>query len=100
MLDGDPDDESKGGHRYGTGRRNKHEFPADWNDDRCISELESVVDSPDRVDPPRRYGGNWFAHGTRDGVHLTAVVRPDGTLTAGWPTGGRGVRRNPPRRGR
>jgi hypothetical protein len=95
---GDPDDEEKGRHLYGTGRPEKTEFPPDWDDEKVAEALTAVAGHPTEVD--ERVNGNWYATGTHDGVRVTAVVRRDGSIAAGWPDSGPGVHRNPPSRRR
>jgi Bacterial EndoU nuclease len=96
ICHGDPDDERKGGHLHGTGRRGKTEFPPDWDEEKASEALTAVATHPGETD--ERGNGNWYATGTHEGVTVTAVVRPDGSIEAGWPDSGPGVRRNPPRR--
>jgi hypothetical protein len=43
ILDGDA---NGGGHRHGTGSPGKTEFPAAWDDNRVIAEIESVANDP------------------------------------------------------
>ena len=96
VCHGDPDDEEKGGHLHGTGRPDKTEFPPSWDDELVAKALTKVATHPAELD--ERGNSNWFATGTHDGVTVTAVVRPDGSIAAGWPDSGPGVRRNPPSR--
>jgi hypothetical protein len=98
ICHGDPNDEGKGGHLHGTGRPGKTEFPPDWDDVKVSEALTSVASRPEFFD--ERANEVWFATGTHDGVTVTAVVRPDGSVAAGWPERGPGVHRNPPARGR
>ncbi|MGH8877447.1 MAG: EndoU domain-containing protein, partial [Stackebrandtia sp.] len=90
---GDPDNPRKGGHLHGTGRPGKTEFPEGWEDEDVSEGLAAVADKP--TSTRLTDSGNWFAQGTHRGVEMTAVVRPDGSIEAGWPTGGAGVKRNP-----
>ncbi|MQA78783.1 MAG: hypothetical protein GEV10_09960 [Streptosporangiales bacterium] len=94
ILDGDPDSTS-GGHRYGTGRPGKTEFPQAWSDETIVQRVLSVAQSPDET-PRLQNNGKWYTHGLHDGVDVVAVVhRRDGIVT-GYPLpGGRGVRQNP-----
>jgi hypothetical protein len=43
ILDGDA---TGGGHRYGTGRLGKSEFPPDWTDDTIIRAIEEIAADP------------------------------------------------------
>ena len=51
ILDGDPTGNG-GGHRHGTGKAGKTEFPASWDDAKIISTTLNVAGGPDR--PPVR----------------------------------------------
>lgn len=93
VLDGEQG-KPGGGHRHGTNRPNKTEFPERWSDDVIRSVIEDVARRPDVV----RLQSNrtWLATGDRDSVRVSAVVLPDGRIWAAWPhPGGLGVRQNP-----
>jgi hypothetical protein len=93
ILDGDPDSDG-GGHRYGTGRADKTEFPQDWADDVIISVAEDVGRKPDHVE--WQPNGRWRVTGEHDGVRVYAIVLPDGRMWTAWPEpGGKGVVENP-----
>jgi hypothetical protein len=74
-----------GGHRYGTGRPDKSEFPPNWSDDKIINEIESVANDPASTrDIDRR--GRIKVDGIRDGVDIRVVIEPDGvTIVTGFP---------------
>jgi hypothetical protein len=92
ILDGDRWD---GGHRHGTGRPEKTEFPADWDDERIIGQIVDVARFPD-ARPVLQANHRWRVRGDRDGVAITVVVQPDGRIWAAWPEqGSPGVIRNP-----
>jgi hypothetical protein len=92
ILDGESG--SRGGHRHGTGRPGKTEFPADWDDDTATDHIVDVGRKPDTVE--MQDNGRWRAQGERDGVQVTAIIRPDGRIWTAWPEpGGRGVVENP-----
>jgi hypothetical protein len=92
ILDGD---RWGGGHRHGTGRPDKTEFPAHWDDERIIDRITDVARFPD-VQPVLQANQRWRARGERDGVAITAIVHPDGRIWAAWPEeGSPGVIRNP-----
>jgi Bacterial EndoU nuclease len=92
ILDGDP---WGGGHRHGTGRPGKTEFPADWDDERIIGQIVDVACFPD-ARPVLQANHRWRVQGERDGVAITVVVHPDGRIWAAWPEeGSPGVIRNP-----
>lgn len=95
ILDGDPGKNS-GGHRHGTGRPGKTEFPADWDDEKVSRVLVDVARWPDEAPERQERNGNWVAQGTRDDVKVVAIVAGDGRIWTGWPLpGGRGVVQNP-----
>jgi hypothetical protein len=76
-----------GGHRAGTGKAGKSEFPASWSDDKIIAEIESVANDPDskRSTPDKR--GKIEVEGSRDGVDLLVVLSKDGrTIITAYPT--------------
>ena len=83
-----------GGHRHGTGRPGKTEFPANWTDEKITAHVLSVVRMPEQA----RYqpNGRWRVTGTRDEVRLSAVVLPDGQIWTAYPLpGSPGVTQNP-----
>lgn len=91
ILDGDPDKNS-GGHRFGTSRPGKTEFPADWPDEQIVDAVNDVARQPDtaRLQP----NGRWRVDGTRNDVSI--VAEPDGRIWAAYPEpGSPGVRPNP-----
>jgi hypothetical protein len=93
ILDGD---DTGGGHRAGTGNPGKTEFPADWDDDKILGNIENVARNPDVKPDEPQPKGQWLYEGSRDGVHTYVVVNPDGTVRTAWPReGDPGVVRNP-----
>ena len=92
ILDGD---KTGGGHRHGTGKSGKTEFPASWDDEKIIEKVADVARRPD-IPPTYQDWDTWLCTGTRDDVKVWAVVEPDGNILTGWPEeGGPGVVRNP-----
>lgn len=92
ILDGD---KNGGGHRPGTGKPGKTEFPASWDDDKIIEKVTDVARRPDKP-PTYQDWDTWLCTGTREEVTVWAVVEPDGHVLTGWPEeGGPGVVRNP-----
>jgi len=92
ILDGD---QWGGGHRPGTGRPEKTEFPASWDDSQIVDHSTDVARSPD-VPPVLQPNHRWRVFGERDGVGITVIVLPDGRIWAAWPEeGSPGVIRNP-----
>jgi Bacterial EndoU nuclease len=95
ILYGDGPGKPGGGHRHGTGRPGKTEFPAEWDDNKIVSTVEDVAREPDRVGW-QSFNSRWRVTGQREGVEITGVVRPDGRIWTAWPEpGGRGVGQNP-----
>jgi len=95
ILDGDPGKNS-GGHRHGTGRPGKTEFPADWDDEKVSRVVLDVARRPD--EPPERQerNGNWVAQGMREERKIVAIVTGDGRIWTAWPLpGGKGIVQNP-----
>jgi hypothetical protein len=92
ILDGDS---WGGGHRHGTGRPGKAEFPARWDDERTIGYIMDVARHPD-TRPVWQPNHRWRLQGERDAVAVTVIVKPDGGIWAAWPEeGSPGVTRNP-----
>lgn len=93
ILDGDP---GGGGHRHGTGKPGKTEFPADWGDKKIVDALLDVARRPDLPPKHQERNDRWVARGTRDDVGIVAVIARDGRIWTGWPTpGSPGVVKNP-----
>ena len=95
VLEGD---KTGGGHRHGTGKPGKTEFPASWDDEKVIDNALDVARKPDK--PPVRQDRNdtWLCSGTRANVEVSVVVARSGEIVSGWPEeGGPGVVRNPRR---
>jgi Bacterial EndoU nuclease len=91
ILDGDV---TGGGHRHGTGRPGKTEFPADWDDVTITGNITAVATDPASVE--QQPNGRWFVRGERDGVWIIVIVHPDGAIWTAWPEeDSPGVVRNP-----
>ena len=94
ILDGDGPG-TGGGHRYGTGRPGKTEFPAGWPDNAIVSTVVDIAHKPD-VAHWQPFNNRWRVVGRRQGLEVSAVVLPDGRVWAAWPEpGGVGVTQNP-----
>jgi hypothetical protein len=92
ILSGDKDG---GGHRSGTGKPNKSEFPSTWSDDKIIAEIESVANDPTSIRTVESRG-RIMVEGTRDGIEIRVILEADGsTIVTGFPTN---VPRNPRRK--
>jgi hypothetical protein len=93
ILDGDA---TGGGHRHGTGRPGKTEFPATWDDSKVIDNVVDVARYPDGVPVQQAWNDRWQARGVRSDVDIVVIVERDGRIWSGWPLeGGPGVVRNP-----
>ena len=92
ILDGD---RWGGGHRHGTGRPGKTEFPSGWDDEKIIGHVLDVACNPD--DPPVfQANRRWRVHGQREDVGITVIVQLDGRIWSAWPDAGSpGVVKNP-----
>jgi hypothetical protein len=88
ILDGDG--EFSGGHRGGTGKPGKSEFPESWSDDKIIGEIESVANDP--AIPVKQQGDRIVKIGTREGIDIKTVTGSDGEIVTGYPVN---VPRNP-----
>jgi len=99
ILDGDST-RNGGGHRHGTGRPGKTEFPASWDDQKVIDTVLDVARRPDRPPVNQDRNNRWLCTGMRDRVEASVIVLPDGEVWTAWPEeGSPGVVRNP-RKGR
>lgn len=89
ILDGDGP--TSGGHRAGTGKPGKTEFPASWSDDDIIDRVMQTAMRPDRV-LTQEGRGTLLAVATHHGVRIEVAVTPDGRVVTAYPTpGGAGV---------
>ena len=85
ILDGD---QTGGGHRHGTGRQGKTEFPAEWGDDRVTDAILAIARNPDQAPERQDWNGRWQVSGQHDGVKIFAVVDSDGRISTAWPDEG------------
>ena len=93
ILDGDA---TGGGHRHGTGKPGKTEFPASWDDGKVIDTIVDVARRPDSTPGHQEWNDRWVVRGTRDDVGIVAVIERDGRIWTAWPLpGGAGVVKNP-----
>jgi Bacterial EndoU nuclease len=87
-------DATGGGHRHGTGRPGKTEFPGHWDDATVTDNIAAVAKGPDTVE--QQPNGRWFLRGERDSVWIIVIVNPDGAIWTAWPEeDSPGVVRNP-----
>jgi len=73
-----------GGHRAGTGKPGKSEFPKDWSDDKILHEVSDVATDPHASIRPGGYGTE-FRTGVRDGVEVETITDGNKIIT-GYPT--------------
>jgi hypothetical protein len=93
ILDGDA---TGGGHRHGTGRPGKTEFPASWTDQKAIENIIGVARRPDTAPVSQAWNDRWQTRGIRNDVDIVVIVESDGRIWSAWPLeGGPGVIRNP-----
>lgn len=84
-----------GGHRHGTGRPGKTEFPQTWPDDKILAAIQDAAGHPADADW-QEFNSRWRVSAEREHVRVTVVVLPDGSIWAAWPEpGGAGVTQNP-----
>ena len=96
ILDGEPGRIGSGGHRSGTGRPGKTEFPASWDDETIVGHALDVARCPDSPPVYQHWKGRWLCSGTRERVEVSVVVLRSGEIWTAWPEeGGPGVVRNP-----
>jgi hypothetical protein len=89
-------DETGGGHRHGTGRPGKTEFPAEWGDDRIVDAILAVVRHPDEAPKHQNWNDRWRVSGEHDDVQIVAIVESDGRVWTAWPDErSPGVTKNP-----
>jgi hypothetical protein len=94
ILDGDAD--GSGGHRHGTGRPGKTEFPASWDGAKIVSHALDVAKRPDQPPVHQHWNDRWLCIGTRDSVEVSVVVLRGGEVWTAWPEeDSPGVVRNP-----
>ena len=94
ILDGDPG--GGGGHRSGTGKPGKTEFPASWDDGKIMSHVLDVARHPDSPPVHQHRNDRWLCSGTHERVEVSVVVLRSGEVWTAWPEeGGPGVVRNP-----
>lgn len=85
-----------GGHRHGTGRPTKTEFPERWDDDTVVGRVFDVAKHPGTA--THQANGRWRVTGHRDDVTVVVILEPNGQIVTAWPlSGGRGVVKNPPK---
>ena len=75
ILDGDT---TGGGHRPGTGNKDKSEFPTVWSDDKIVREVESVANDSASIRTVQP-NGRIRVEGVRDGVAVRVIIDADGT---------------------
>ncbi|MEJ6395811.1 EndoU domain-containing protein [Gymnodinialimonas sp. 2305UL16-5] len=94
-LDGDPGNIRGGGHRYGTGRPRKTEFPESWTDQKILDAIRDIATGTDVALEGSREPGQVYIEGFVDGVEIRVVVSPEGHVLSAYPLEGPLVVRNP-----
>ncbi|MCX7099869.1 MAG: EndoU domain-containing protein [Methylococcales bacterium] len=85
-------------HRYGTNKPNKTEFPKTWSDNDIIKNVESIVNDPNAIPVPNKYGSSVI--GTHDGVDIRVDFYPNnhstypGEISTAYPIN---ITANPPK---
>lgn len=96
ILDGDA---TGGGHRAGTGRPGKTEFPASWSDDDIIRAVMETARRPQTVVDQAPHRESFLVSAEHGGVTVQVAVNRAGEVLTGYPApGGPGVVSNPRRR--
>lgn len=84
ILDGDA---TGGGHRSGTGKPGKSEFPSNWSDDKVKGEITDVAHDPNTQWSKPDNRGYVSGSGTRGGVDIKVVVDTNNNrIVTGYPT--------------
>lgn len=89
ILDGD---ERGGGHRHGTGRPCKSEFPKSWNDEEIIETIKSLA-ANDNIEWHQEDNGYYVTENMKDELKIRIVLgRAQQKIITAYPIN---VRRNP-----
>lgn len=80
ILEGD---ETGGGHRAGTGKPGKSEFPGSWSDEKILGEVSDVATDPASTRVTQ--GTRTVSQGTRDGIDIRTIDNGRRIIT-GYPT--------------
>ncbi|MBB3059990.1 hemagglutinin repeat-containing protein [Microbulbifer rhizosphaerae] len=86
ILEGDGPGKG-GGHRYGTGKPGKSEFPGNWSDEKILHEISDIATDPklNWSKPDRR--GYIAASKMVEGIQIKVVVdTKSGRVVTGYPT--------------
>jgi hypothetical protein len=86
ILDGDGF--NSGGHRSGTGKSGKSEFPPSWSDEKILHNISDIATDPSlRWSAPQGRNGYVTVTGTREGIDIKVVYDPKlGRVVTGYPT--------------
>lgn len=98
ILDGDPPEVNGGdggGHRAGTGKPGKSEFPPTWTDDDIIRRAMDTAMHPMRTIDKHPVRKHLLAQAEHEGVLIRVVVDSKGRIISAYPLRGPGVVRNP-----
>lgn len=83
ILDGDGEN-AGGGHRAGTNKPEKSEFPSDWSDEKIIDEITDIAADPNST-RFSGHSGRTIISGTRDGVSIRVLVDATGEIVTAYP---------------
>jgi RHS repeat-associated protein len=85
ILDGDGP--KSGGHRYGTGKSGKSEFPQHWNDEKIEQKISDIATDPNVKWSKPDARGYISGSATHEGVDIKVVVdTTKGRIVTGFPT--------------
>ncbi|HAU4342098.1 TPA: RHS repeat-associated core domain-containing protein, partial [Serratia marcescens] len=88
ILDGDA---TGGGHRAGTGKPGKSEFPQSWSDEKIMHVISDIATDPN-VSRKAGRGGRTIAEAVKEGINVRVIQESNGDIVSGFPTN---VPRNP-----
>ncbi|WP_433799548.1 polymorphic toxin-type HINT domain-containing protein [Actinomycetospora sp. CA-084318] len=94
ILDGDGPNLG-GGHRAGTGKPGKTEFPASWSDDDIVTAATAVALEEVPIKEVFQVNGRWAISARYNGIVITSLVNQDGSIWTAYPRYGPGVVFNP-----
>ncbi len=66
-------DKTGGGHKFGTGKACKSEFPKEWNNEEIIETIQTMA-ANDNVDWKKQKNGYYVSEQTKDGVKVRVVL--------------------------
>ncbi|MFT4086148.1 MAG: EndoU domain-containing protein [Gordonia sp. (in: high G+C Gram-positive bacteria)] len=93
ILDGEPNDQSLGGHRWNSKRPAKTLFPRDWTDDDVMDACAQVVLDPSHY--KQQKSGDRALVREVNGVLIIVNFKASGAFKSAFPVNGVGVMRTP-----